>query len=46
MKVALEVLEKHPEMQIIGPSKEKFMRRNEYGIGMMHDKRLTEIVQP
>ncbi len=46
MKVALEVLEKHPEMQIIGPSKEKFMRRNEYGIGMMHDKRLAEIVQP
>lgn len=46
MKVALEVLEKHPEMQIIGPSREKFMRRNEYGIGMMHDKRLAEIVQP
>lgn len=46
MKIALEVLKKHPEMQIIGPSKEKFMRRDEYGIGLMHDKRLSEIVQP
>lgn len=40
MRIACEVLEKHPEMQIIGPSREKFMRRNEYGIGMMHDRRL------
>ncbi len=46
MKIALEVLKKHPEMQIIGPSKEKFMRRDEYGIGLMHDKRLSEIAQP
>ncbi len=37
MKIALEVQQKHPEMQIIGPSKEKFMRRNEYGIGKMYD---------
>lgn len=40
MKIACEVLEKHPEMQIIGPSREKFMRRNEYGVGKMYDRRL------
>ncbi len=41
MRVALDVQKKHPEMQIIGPSVEKFMRRNEYGIGKMYDQRLT-----
>jgi len=40
MRVALDVQKKHPEMQIIGPSVEKFMRRNEYGIGKMYDQRL------
>jgi len=40
MKIALEVQQKHPEMQIIGPAKEKFMRRDEYGVGKMYDKRL------
>jgi len=45
MKIALEVQEKHPEMQIIGPSVEKFMRRNEYGIGKMYDQRLSKICQ-
>ncbi|MGB5158471.1 ARMT1-like domain-containing protein [Desulfobacterium sp. N47] len=43
MKIAGEVLEKHPEMQIIGPPKEKFMRRNEYGVGKMYDQRLGDI---
>ncbi|MBU3948833.1 MAG: hypothetical protein KJ826_11510 [Proteobacteria bacterium] len=43
MKIATEVLEKHPEMQISGPSKEKFMRRNEYGVGKMYDQRLGDI---
>ena len=43
MRVALEVQKKHTEMQIIGPSVEKFMRRNEYGIGKMYDQRLSEI---
>lgn len=43
MKIASEVLERHPEMQIIGPSKEKFMRRNEYGVGKMYDQRLCDI---
>jgi uncharacterized protein with ATP-grasp and redox domains len=40
MKIALDVQKKNPEMQIIGPSVEKFMRRNEYGIGKMYDQRL------
>ncbi|MBW1837879.1 MAG: hypothetical protein JRI99_13265 [Deltaproteobacteria bacterium] len=43
MKIALEVQQKHPEMQIIGPSREKFTRRNEYGIGKMYDQRIGEI---
>lgn len=43
MKIASEVLENHPEMQIIGPSKDKFMRRNEYGVGKMYDQRLGNI---
>jgi hypothetical protein len=43
MKIALEVQKAHPEMQIIGPSHEKFMRRNEYGIGKMYDRRLGAI---
>ncbi len=42
MKIALEVQKEHPEMQIIGPSKEKFLRRKEYGIGKMYDERLAE----
>jgi len=42
MKIAIEVQKLQPEMQIIGPSKEKFMRRNEYGIGKMYDKRLPD----
>jgi hypothetical protein len=40
MKIALEVQQLQPEMQIIGPSREKFMRRDEYGVGKMYDKRL------
>jgi hypothetical protein len=44
MRIALEVQEKHSEMQIIGPAKEKFMRRSEYGVGKMYDKRLGEIL--
>ncbi|MBU4013024.1 MAG: protein-glutamate O-methyltransferase family protein [Proteobacteria bacterium] len=42
MRIALDVQKKHPEMQIIGPSVEKFMRRDEYGIGKMYDQRLSE----
>ncbi len=43
MKIALEVQKGHPEMQIIGPSPEKFLRRQEYGIGKMYDSRLGKI---
>jgi hypothetical protein len=45
MKIALDVQEKHPEMQIAGPAKEKFMRRSEYGVGMLYDQRLADICQ-
>ena len=46
MKIALEVQEEHREMQIIGPSQERFLRRQEYGIGKMYDRRLDEICMP
>jgi uncharacterized protein with ATP-grasp and redox domains len=42
MKIALEVQKDHPELQIIGPAKEKFMRRREYGIGKMYDRRFSD----
>jgi hypothetical protein len=44
MNIAVDVQKAHPEMQIIGPAHQKFMRRNEYGIGKMYDKRLSEII--
>lgn len=40
MNIAMEVQKRNPEMQIIGPSGEKFMRRDVYGVGKMYDKRL------
>jgi len=46
MKIALDVQKEHPEMQIIGPAQEKFLRRDEYGIGKMYDRRLKEICAP
>ena len=33
MHIALDMQKLHPEMQIIGPSPEKFFRRHEYGVG-------------
>jgi len=45
MRIALDVQKKQPEMQIIGPAREKFMRRDEYGIGKMYDKRLGAVLQ-
>ena len=45
MRIAIVVQKKHPEMQIIGPSLERFMRRDEYGIGKMYDKRFGEFFQ-
>ena len=46
MKIALDVQQGHPEMQVIGPSQEKFLRREEYGIGKMYDRRLKDICLP
>ncbi|MDY6954847.1 MAG: hypothetical protein SWE60_25375, partial [Thermodesulfobacteriota bacterium] len=46
MRIALDVQTEHPEMQIIGPSQERFLRRKEYGIGKMYDRRLSEICSP
>jgi hypothetical protein len=43
MRIALDVQLKRVEMQIIGPSREKFMRRNEYGVGKLYDQRLGNI---
>ncbi len=37
MSIALEVQARRPEMQIIGPSPEKFFRRREYGVGKYYD---------
>ncbi|MFC1886626.1 ARMT1-like domain-containing protein, partial [Thermodesulfobacteriota bacterium] len=42
MAIAVDVQHHQPEMQIIGPAKEKFMRRKEYGVGKMHDERLKD----
>jgi hypothetical protein len=42
MAIALDVQSEHPEMQLIGPSQERFMRRNEYGVGKMYDQRLSK----
>lgn len=44
MGIAIDVQKKHPEMQIIGPAKERFMRRQEYGVGKMYDRRLSDRV--
>jgi len=42
MAIATSVLEKNPEMQLAGPSPEKFMRRRDYGVGKMYDRILSE----
>ena len=42
MRIAQEVQKENPEMQLIGPSLDKFMRRNEYGVGSMYDQRLAD----
>jgi len=46
MNIALGVQRQHPEMQIIGPAKERFLRRSEYGIGKLYDRRLSDIGLP
>lgn len=43
MRIAQEVQRINPEMQLIGPAVDKFMRRDEYGVGSMYDQRLAGI---
>lgn len=40
MRIALDVQKTHPELQIIGPSAEKFFRRRDYGVGKYFDAAL------
>jgi uncharacterized protein with ATP-grasp and redox domains len=37
MHIALSVQKRQPELQIIGPAPEKFLRRREYGVGRFSD---------
>ncbi|WP_321492295.1 ARMT1-like domain-containing protein [uncultured Desulfobacter sp.] len=41
MRIAQDVQKTNPEMQLMGPSVDKFMRRDEYGVGSMYDQRLA-----
>jgi len=41
MRIALDMQHKNPEMQIIGPSRDKFFRRSEYGVGKFSDETLN-----
>ncbi|MEH0020820.1 MAG: ARMT1-like domain-containing protein [Desulfobacter sp.] len=43
MRIAQDVQRENPEMQLIGPALNKFMRRDEYGVGSMYDRRLADI---
>ncbi len=42
MEIAMDMQKKYPEMQIIGPSWEKFRRRKEYGVGKLYDRALAD----
>ena len=42
MEIAMDIQKKYPEMQLIGPSWEKFQRRKEYGVGKLYDRALAE----
>ena len=42
MIIAMDVQRSHPELQIIGPSAEKFFRRREYGVGKYFDARIEQ----
>jgi hypothetical protein len=42
MQIALDVQKGHPEMQIVGPSWDKFLRRKEYGVGKLYDRVLED----
>ncbi|MGI6657444.1 MAG: hypothetical protein ACOX5Z_11635 [Desulfobulbus sp.] len=41
MEIAMQMQQVCPEMQLIGPSYEKFRRRKEYGVGKLYDRSLT-----
>ncbi len=43
MQIARQVQKQHPEMQIIGPPWEKFLRRKEYGVGKLYDRALGDV---
>lgn len=45
IRIAQEVLQSNPEMQITGPPIDKFMRRKDYGVGKMYDRRLPEVLR-
>ena len=42
MHIALDMQQKHPEMQIIGPDPKRFFRRMEYGVGKYFDARIPD----
>jgi len=42
MEIAMDIQNKYPEMQLIGPSWEKFQRRKEYGVGKLYDRALAD----
>jgi len=42
MTIALSVQQRQPELQIIGPSPEKFLRRREYGVGKYCDASIEQ----
>lgn len=41
MRIALDIQQSHPELQITGPSPEKFFRKNTYGVGKFHGNSFT-----
>lgn len=43
MEIAMDMQRKYPEMQLIGPSWEKFQRRKEYGVGKLYDRALADV---
>ena len=42
MEIAMDIQKKFPEMQLIGPSWEKFLRRKDYGVGKLYDRALSD----
>lgn len=41
MEIAMDMQKRFPEMQIIGPSWQRFLRRKEYGVGKLYDRVLS-----